>query len=626
MKRPAALGLAGLALLAASSGAQTIGPDELLTIPYILKTPVISDFSLAPDGKRVALSISVVGKEAVWILESTDEPGAALATKEGWGERDVDWSPDGLALGFVSSRDGGWHVYVSDARGHRSRQLTSHAGEDKRPRFSPDGRELSYLSRRAATTTGWDLWKVPLEGGEPIRLTSEPFDEEDPRWSPDGKRIAVTLNGGHHDGRRLGVVDVATREMHPLLPEGFGGDNQQPRWSPNGEQIVFVSDEPGVKSLFTVAADGSAPPKRLLDSPNELTEPAWSPDGRYIAYLQNEDGDVKLHLYDVEKKTSRRLTLRNGVHRQPTWRRDGTAVLALFEAWNYPRDVWAYPVEGGRERVSETLPPELDVRKMVRPELLRYESPDGTEITGYLYLPEGASAEAKAKLLVRPHGGPTAQWMNGWHPFTQLLVQRGYAVFAPNVRGSTGFGVAFENLNDGDWGRGDLEDLVAGTRLVASRPEVRSDRVGIWGVSYGGFLTLAAITRHPDLFACAVEALGMPDLEKLYRETTPEGRSYLETELGPLAGHLALYRELSPLARVADVKAPLLSFHGEVYPLVPYSVKREFVEALRNRPSFPLVELIFKDEEARATYRHDLHPSAAWAYVAKILEFLDVYL
>lgn len=118
----------------------------------------------------------------------------------------------------------------------------------------------------------------------------------------------------------------------------------------------------------------------------------------------------------------------------------------------------------------------------------------------------------------------------------------------------------------------------------------------------------------------------MPDLEGLYRETTAEGRAYLERELGPLRGNLTLYRELSPVSNVSRVRTPLLSFHGEVYPLVPYSTKKAFFDALRQRAGYRLQEYIFKGEEARATYRHDLHPEAAWAYVEKILEFLEIYL
>jgi len=622
--------LALLAAIAAVSNAgaeplRQIEPNELLTIPHILRTPVISSFALAPDGKRIALHISVLGTEAIWLLPGDGTPGASIPTTKGTADRDPAWSPDGHALAFVSNRHRGFRMYVADEKGANARLLVRQENEAKEPRWSPDGSTIAYLSR-ADGESGWDLWLTPADGStDPKQLTRVPFDEEDPCWSPDGEHIAVSLGGGRHLTRRIGIVATRSGEVSEPLPDDWGADSFGVRWSHDGKKTVFVSDEPGHKTVYLLSTHGGAP-ERVLSSPYELTEPEFSPDGRFLAYLENQDGDTKLRTHDFETGRQRTLSLRNGTHTGPVWRPDGKAVLSLFEAWNYSRDVWVYPLEGGRERASDTLPPDLDVRKMARPELLRFPSFDSRAITGYLYVPELATADKPVPLIVTPHGGPTSHWRNSWHPFVQLLVQRGYAVLAPNVRGSSGFGREFETLNDGDWGRGDLEDLITGTKRVMERPEIRDDRAAIWGVSYGGFLTLAAITRYPDFFACAIEALGMPDLENLYRETTEEGRAYLDREIGPLRGNLSLYRELSPVKDVSRVRTPLLSFHGEIYPLVPYSTKKSFFDVLRQRPDYRLQEYIFKGEEARATYRHDLHPEAAWAYVEKILEFLEIYL
>ena len=622
--------LALLAAIAAVSNAgaeplRQIEPNELLTIPHILRTPVISSFALAPDGKRIALHISVLGTEAIWLLPGDGTPGASIPTTKGTADRDPAWSPDGHSLAFVSNRHRGFRLYVADEKGANARLLVRQENEAKEPRWSPDGSTIAYLSR-ADGESGWDLWLTPADGStDPKQLTRVPFDEEDPCWSPDGEHIAVSLGGGRHLTRRIGIVAVRSGELSEPLPDDWGADSFGVRWSHDGKKTVFVSDEPGHKTVYLLSTHGGAP-ERVLSSPYELTEPEFSPDGRFLAYLENQDGDTKLRTHDFETGRQRTLSLRNGTHTGPVWRPDGKAVLSLFEAWNYSRDVWVYPLEGGRERASDTLPPDLDVRKMARPELLRFPSFDSRAITGYLYVPELATADKPVPLIVTPHGGPTSHWRNSWHPFVQLLVQRGYAVLAPNVRGSSGFGREFETLNDGDWGRGDLEDLITGTKRVMERPEIRDDRAAIWGVSYGGFLTLAAITRYPDFFACAIEALGMPDLENLYRETTEEGRAYLDREIGPLRGNLTLYRELSPVKDVSRVRTPLLSFHGEIYPLVPYSTKKSFFDVLRQRPDYRLQEYIFKGEEARATYRHDLHPEAAWAYVEKILEFLEIYL
>ncbi len=620
----------------AQDSIELIYPEELLTIPHILRTPVISDFAVAPDGETVALSLSGIGKQTLWMMPRGDPAGSPIATSRGMGERDVDWSPDGKRIAFIGSRADQWHIFISDPKGENARQITRHRGQDRRPRWSPDGSHIAFLSERVASETGWDLWVTTVTEGRARQITEHPFDEADHRWSPDGRRLALTFRAGRHVERSVGVVSLEDGELDidididiiSLLPVDWQGDSFGPRWSPDGARIAFVSDAPGRKAIYVVSFDGGDgdTPELLVDSEFELTEPAWSPDGNYLAYIENRDGNLRLKLHDFEKDRQRTLTLRAGVHSQPVWRPDGTAVLGLFEAYNYPRDVWAYPIEGGRERLSDTLPPDLDVRRMARPELVRFKSFDERVITGFLYLPESATPESPVPVLVRPHGGPSSQWTNRWHPFAQLLTQRGYAVFAPNVRGSTGYGTLFENLNDGAWGQGDLEDLIAGTRAVTERPEVRNDRIGIWGVSYGGFLTLAAITRYPEFFTCAVEAVGMPDLEALYRQTNIEGQSYLDRELGPLRGNLELYRQLSPIGDVAAIKTPLLSFHGQVYPLVPYETKRPFFDALRARRKYPLLEYIFRGDEVRGTYRHDLHPEGAWAYVEKILEFLDIYL
>jgi dipeptidyl aminopeptidase/acylaminoacyl peptidase len=300
-------------------------------------------------------------------------------------------------------------------------------------------------------------------------------------------------------------------------------------------------------------------------------------------------------------------------------------VVCFYEGPFYPRNVWSFSKKSGRSRMTESLPADLDPRQLIRPELVRFQSFDERTITGYLYMPPDRDADRPASLIVHPHGGPTSQWKNGWHPFVQFLAQQGYAVFAPNVRGSSGFGLEFENLNDRDWGKGDLEDLIIGTRELMARPEIRSDRTGIWGVSYGGFLTLAAIGKYPDFFDCAIESVGMPDLEKLYRETNTEGRSYLDRELGTLRGNLALYRELSPIRNVEKIETPLLTFHGEDYPLVPLSTKLPFLRAL-NKPGYPLQHFMFKGDTGRATYRFDLYPGPSRAYMEKILEFIQIYL
>jgi len=602
---------------------QKIEPLELLSVERIVRLPEVQEFDLAPDGRRAAIAVSLTGVSGISVIEQPDEPGVSVAQGE---DRYLEphWSPDGKLVAFASNQTGPWHVFVAEPGKEPVGQVTRGEADHRRPRWSPDGKQIAFLSRQPGGHSGWDVGVAPAEGGEALRLTEDPLDEEDPRWSPDGKWIAFAFRGGRHLSRRIAVVAASGGEARDLLPPEWAGDNYSPRWSPDGKQIAFVSDHGGLKSIFLVAAEGGEP-EPLTRSEHEETDPAWSPDGREIAHVSNHEGTMRLMVTSVSDRTSRTFTLGRGVYETPQWTSDGQAIATLFSAPVYSPDVWLFEKSGGRRRVGNSLPLDLDVRKMVQPELVRYSSWDERAITGYLYLPSTATSQEPAPLVVHVSGEAGSQWRNGWHPFVQFLAQRGYAIFVPNLRGSAGFGSEFESLNDGDWGGGDLKDLVAGVEEIIQRPEVRDSGIGIWGVSYGGFLTLAALGHYPDLFACAVEAMGMPDLERLYRETNQEGLAYLEREIGPLRGHLELYRRLSPVSRADQMKTPLLSFHGQDDPQVPYSTKVAWLESLYQR-GYPLQEFLFKENQGEGVYRFDLYPSAASFYMEKILELFDLYL
>src|SRR5262245_4385249 len=161
--------LALLAVLAAEPFRQ-IEPVELLTIPHILRTPVISSFALAPDGKRIALHISVLGTEAIWLIPGDGTPGASIPTTKGTADRDPAWSPDGRSLVFVSNRHQGFRLYVADEKGANARLLVRQESEAKLPRWSPDGSKIAFLSR-AEASTGWDLWVALADGSaEPKQI------------------------------------------------------------------------------------------------------------------------------------------------------------------------------------------------------------------------------------------------------------------------------------------------------------------------------------------------------------------------------------------------------------------------------------------------------------------------
>lgn len=565
------------------------------------------------------------------------------------------------------------------------------------PAVSPDGKRLAFLARAVGDSSsggsaggaeetagdGYDLWTMPAAGGEPRRLTRHPGDEGAPVWSPDGRFLAYTFDAGlarfsgdtrgaaapEHAG--LAVIPTGSEEAPPrvlLTDEALpprGTPAGAPTWTPDGAGLVWAAPfapaaeaEP-FDALYLLDASGEAGPRPLVTEAADLSRPAFRPapgsgndsasgagaeDLAWDLVWITDDGASR-RLYRAALRTDddgeiavsgrvRVVTRGSGVTADPSWTADGSRLAALHESAVSPRDLWIFPLAGGRERLSDTLFPELDVRSFSRPEVLEVVAPDGVATNALLYRPTGrpeAAGEAEpddggAPLLVHLRGPAGRGRRAGFDPIVQLLAERGYAVLAPNVRGGRGRGGRFAAANDGDWGGGDLADLVAATRAAQERPGIAPDRAGVFGVGYGGFLALAALARHPDLFRCGVEAMGTADLVRRRRDLDPAGRRAMENELGPLRGNLALWRRLSLTGEGAAVRAPLLSFHGEEVPESPFAAKEGFLDELRQRADYPLVELYFRGDSGRAVFRHETDRGAAYGFLDKIFEFLSLHL
>lgn len=558
----------------------------------------------------------------------------------------------------------------------------------------PVGESSSGVDAGGAERTaggGYDLWTMPAAGGEPRRLTRHPGDEGAPVWSPDGRFLAYTFDAGlagfsgdsrgaaapEHAG--IAVVPTGSEEKtaapRVLLTDAAlpprGTPAGAPAWTPDGAGLVWAAPfAPGAEAepfdaLYLLDASGEAGPRALVTGSADLSQPAFRPApapgsaneeaadsvvgppagdlARDLAWIADDGASRRLHRAalrpddDGEMAVSGRVrvvTRGSGVASAPSWTDDGSRLAALHESAVSPRDLWIFPLAGGRERLSDTLFPELDVRSFARPEMLEVAAPDGFAGNALLYRPTGrpeASDGAEpddggAPLLVHLRGPVGRGWRAGFDPIVQLLAERGYAVLAPNVRGARGRGGRFAAENDGDWGGGDLSDLVAATRTAQELPGIAPDRACVFGIGYGGFLALAALARHPDLFRCGVEAMGTADLVRRRRGLDPAGRRAMENELGPLRGNLARWRRLSLTGEGAAVRAPLLSFHGEEVPESPFAAKEGFLDELRQRADYPLVELYFRGDSGRAVFRHETDRGAAYGFLDKIFEFLSLHL
>ena len=657
-------GIAAALLLAPTGGAaiqpappgQLVEPDQALALETALGLPRALGFGVSADGRRVVLAAATRNRSTLFLTAAGARPGR-LTEGRRW-----DSAPrfvgDTMSVVFVSGRrprgdeEETGRLFRLELWGEPE-PLTAADLQARSPAVDPAGERVAFLGRRAPADgpdpepgAGWDIWLVPTGGGSAERLTEHPGDEGPPVWSPDGTRIAYSFESGA--GRDLAVV--ALREASAPLVLTAGSDRPVrgvPDWTPDGGGLTWASGascdpecpDGGFDAVHFAGADGSGEPYALLAGERDLAEPRFRPAGSAadeleIAWIEADRGSRRIHRSRLERDErgrwtpagrARVVTRGAGVANGLRWSRDGARLLALHEAPVFPRDVWSYPVTGGRERITDTLFADIDVRRFSRPEGIELER-DGATVRAFLYRPASPPEGAPAPLLVHVRGKAGDTWRNGFDPIVQLLTAQGYAVLAPNARGTGGRGAAFAALNDADWGGADLEDLVALTRAARELPGVSPDGACIFGVEYGGFLALAALARHPDLFACGVEAMGFADPRTLNRTLDPERRAFVEGELGPVRGNLENYRRLSLNGEGAAVRAPLLSFHGEEVPEAPFAAKSDFLAELRSRADYPLVELTFRGDAGRSIFRWETDRGANYAFFQKVLEFLSVHL
>ena len=635
---------------------QLIEPDQALALETALGLPRALGFGVSADGRRVVLAAATRNRSTLFLTAAGARPGV-LTEGRRW-----DSAPrfvgDTMSVVFVSGRRprGNEEEHGSLFRlelGGEPAPLTAADLQARHPAVDPAGERIAFLGREAPVGegdagdgTGWDIWLVPTGGGNAERLTEHPGDEGPPVWSPDGARIAYTL--ASDAGRDLAVLALGKGTGPLVLTAGSGRPvHGVPDWTPDGDGLAWASGascdpqclEGGFDAVHFAGADGGGEPYVLLANERDLAEPRFRPAGSTageleIAWIEADRGSRRILRSRLERGESgrwtpagrpRTVTRGAGVAGGLCWSRDGTRLFALHEAPAFPRDVWSWPVTGGRERITDTLFPDIDVRSFSRPERIEVER-DAVTVGAFLYRPASPPEDAPAPLLVHVRGRAGDAWRNGFDPVVQLLTAEGYAVLAPNVRGTGGRGAAFAALNDADWGGADLDDLVALTRAARELPDVAPDGACIFGVEYGGFLALAALARHPDLFACGVEAMGFADPRTLARTLAPERRAFVERELGPVRGNLENYRRLSLNGEAEAVRAPLLSFHGEEVPEAPLAAKADFLAELRSRADYPLVELTFRGDTGRSVFRWETDRGANYAYFQKVLEFLSVHL
>ncbi|HUB80858.1 MAG TPA: prolyl oligopeptidase family serine peptidase [Bryobacteraceae bacterium] len=590
--------------------------------------PVVS-LRLTPDGKTV---VYAVGSElnghhesanpASWtkgakqqVFAAGVEAGSAprLLGDMGCPEEDcedIEISPDGQRAVWAAENK----LWLASVDGkQRAKELTVVRGISVQPKWSPDGKEIVFVSLRDSHS----LICIYDFGAESIRYLAPSVDKDSmPRWSPDGQRVAFVRTPGDENKLPLipvrpapwsiWVADAATGEGREVWKSGNKLEDSIPELASlhyaAGGRIVFASEQDGRNHLYS--ADPRGKTTLLTPGDFDVEDVTLSADKEWVIYSSNQNDVDRRHLWRVPVAGGRPQQAVTGgetIEWSPVMTGDGTSILCLGSTATSPAMPYVVTPSGREMIAAQALPADFPSSSLVVPRQVLFKSEDGLTLHGQLFVPRHAGGKLPG--LVFMHGGPPRQMMLGFHYMdyyhnsyaeNQYLASRGYAVLSVNYRLGIMYGRAFREAPNTIWrGAAEYQDVVAAGKYLQSLAEVDKDRVGLWGGSYGGFLTALGLARDSDLFKAGVDFHGVHDWSVFLTQEPFFGS--LASRPPDAEAAVKLAWESSPDASVDTWRSPVLLIHGDDDRNVPFSQTVDLVQRLRAH-HVPFEQLIIPDE------------------------------
>ena len=579
---------------------------------------------LGPDG-RLSFLLDTTGTSQVW---SVDAPLAWPEQHTFFEERVtfVDSSPERSEAVFGMD-DGGnerAQLYRLDFETGAITDLTAHPDAKHRwGGWANDGERFAFASNRREESV-FDIYVQDRDGvGDDATLVHEGDGWLSVAgWSPDDGRLIVheAHSSFDHD---LYTLDVESDELTHHTPHEGDVRYGSPEWGPDGEAVYLVTDR-GTDTLrlerldletggFSVvvdgneADDGGGKGDDDGDGGDDPDEGSWNVDGvaihgesRRVVYSRNVDGYTDITVGELVAPD--RVDefpgpdLPRGVAGGVSFGPDGDrfAITATGSTDNANAHV-VETTTGETERWTNASTAGIPRDTFVEPELVHYPTFDARDIPAFFSVPETDTPESGYPVVVDVHGGPESQRRPSFGAVKQYLLNGGYAVFEPNVRGSSGYGKAYAALDDVEKRMDSVADLRAGVEWLHDHPEVDPDRIVAMGGSYGGFMVLAALTEYPELWAAGVDVVGIANFVTFLENTGDWRRELREAEYGSLDEDREFLESISPINNVGNIESPLFVLHGANDPRVPVGEAERIVEEAREQ-DVPVRKLIFDDE------------------------------
>jgi dipeptidyl aminopeptidase/acylaminoacyl peptidase len=594
--------LLSVVVLAALGSAQTTSEKIRLTPEQSISVRRIQDLRPAPDGTRVAFTVSEPAKGTehhshIWIYlpASREQRQYTNSSKT---ESNPRWSPDGKKLAFLSEKDDYKQILIMPTDGGEALPFTEGKRSVDDFEWSPNGKWIAFLAKDPKTEQEekkekdkddarsidrddkrTHLWLADAASGKIQKLGDTPWEFSELQWFPGSDRLLVQATDhpeSDQETNRIFTVNIPEGKMQQLAaPRGsFNGL----RVSPDGQQISYVGcrvDGPAPHDLYLQPATGGTAVNltaKSIDRPVEAYE--WRSDNKLLALARNGfrsqfnvvDASGHSEALAVPEMSVNAISLSTG-----------GAMFLAGGTTTQPQELMQWDGKSAPQSVSHFNDSFAKVA-LLAPEFVHYKSFDGKQIEAALLKPANYDGKSKLPAVLLIHGGPTGNWEDAFESWGQLLASAGYAVLYPNVRGSTGYGYDFMVMNRADWGGGDFKDVMAGADYLVSRGIADQNRLGIAGWSYGGYMSEWAITQT-SRFKAAVSGAGMSDLAQEYG--TEEHPSYDEWFYGLPYEKPEAFRKSSPINYIRNAHTPTLILQGEADTVDPLGQSQQLYRALK---------------------------------------------
>lgn len=579
--------------------------------------------ALDPRARQVAYISDMSGQFNLWLQPLGGGWPRQVTVFQENSVRQVCWSPRGDRLIFLADTQGDeqYQVYSLDPSGGWPQRLTQR--DDVQYQMGsgcicPEGRRVAYAGNED-NPADMDVYIYDFADRAAQRLSAGGGFYVPMCWSPDGRRLAIIKVLGN-TRQEVYVYDCDEQNMQAAFAGSEPAKIFPVAWLPDGTGLLVLSDHGREFQGLAVCRPGRPELEWLATPDREVEGAALSRDGRVLVRVDNDNGVSRLCVTDRERGQELELPplprgVIHGLDIDPTGR-----WLALFlNAATHPNELYIVDLAATQAtRLTYSLIGGVREEDLVEPELVHFRAFDGRQIPAFLYRPRGLRPDERCPALLSIHGGPEAQERPEYiyAGLYQYLLSRGIAVLAPNIRGSTGYGKTYQKLIHRNFGGDDLKDIEHAARFLQSLPWVDSDRLGVFGGSYGGFATLSAVTRLPDYWAAAVDIVGPSNLITFVQSVPPTWRRLMADLVGDAEADRALLIARSPITYVDNIRAPLLIIQGANDPRVVKAESDQMVERLKAQGKV-VDYLVFADEGHGFTKRSN--QLKAWRATAEFL-------